>query len=144
MLAMTCPQCRRSLTLDEESRGQLASCPYCQGNFRAPLYDNEPAAAVESAVTGATNADFLARAATIFAALGVLAVGGLFISLFLGRPIPVPHKVLLGTLFLPAIPIGLSWICNRRASRPGFVYASRILGYLWLLGHLYLAMNTTR
>jgi uncharacterized protein YbaR (Trm112 family) len=144
MLVMTCPQCRRSLILDEATRGQLTSCPYCQTDFRAPLYDHEPAVAVESAAAGATSGDSLARAATIFAALGVLAVGGIIASKFLGHQLPVSHGALLGTLVLPVIPIGLSWYCTRRVSRPGFVYASRILGYVWLLGHLYLVTNGLR
>ncbi len=139
MLAMTCPQCHRSLMLEEESRGQITSCPYCQTEFRAPLYDNEPAVTAKSA--GSTAADTLARVATVFAALGAVAIGSLVVSKFLGHPIPVSRSLLLGTLALPAIPIGLSWYSNRRTSGPGFVYASRILGYLWLLGHVYLAMN---
>jgi hypothetical protein len=142
MLAMTCPHCRRSLTLDEAARGQPAACPYCQGEFRAPLYDHEPAIAGEAGETaGATTGDSLARAATIFAALGALAAWSIVLSRFAGRPLVLPTGLLLGSLILPVIPIGLSWYCTRRTSRPGFVYASRILGYLWLLGHLYLVMN---
>ena len=143
MLTMTCPHCRRSLTLDEAARGQLASCPYCQGEFRAPLYDHETAIAGEAA-GAATVGDSLARAATIFAALGALAVWGVVLSRFLGRPVVLPTGLLLGTLILPVIAIGLSWYCNRRTSRPGFIYASRILGYVWLLGQLYLVTSGGR
>lgn len=140
MLEFDCPHCDRHLEFDESRRGRPARCPHCEGTFRAPLYDGEPA--IPAGNAGGGRSDALLVGATGFALLGLLLILPVVIMYRAAdMQLPVPWGLLLATLPLPLVPIGVSWYAVRKTDRQLLVWGSRIIGYLWLAAHMYLVFT---
>jgi len=143
MLEFDCPHCDRHLEFDESRRGRPARCPHCEGTFRAPLYDGEPAIPAIPAGRGSGGrGDALLVGATGFALLGLLLILPVVAIYRAGdSQLPVPWGLLLATLPLPLVPIGVSWYAVGKTERQLLVWGSRIIGYLWLAAHMYLVFT---
>ena len=140
MLEFDCPHCDRHLEFDESRRGRPARCPHCEGTFRAPLYDGEPA--IPAGAAGGGRSDALLVGATGFALLGLLLILPVAVIYRAGdSQLPVPWGLLLATLPLPLLPIGVSWYAVRKTERQLLVWGTRIIGYLWLAAHAYLVFT---
>jgi hypothetical protein len=131
MLQITCPYCEKDIELPDERRGQPARCPLCEGMFRAPLADHEPATGVRR--RGGAWADAVVIAGAAIAVVGMLATAGLVLLQVQGGSMPVSTGVLRALVFVPITIIAASWALRNRIENVLFFHAARFAGYLWIL-----------